>query len=51
MGSMNESRCAKEVFDMNEALDRVAGDRGLLKEIAHRPGRYGVGPCPERLCG
>ncbi|MDY6950461.1 MAG: Hpt domain-containing protein [Thermodesulfobacteriota bacterium] len=34
MASMSESQSSKEVFDVNEALDRVAGDQDLLKEIA-----------------
>ncbi|MDY6986575.1 MAG: Hpt domain-containing protein [Thermodesulfobacteriota bacterium] len=34
MGSMSKSLSAKQIFDANEALDRVAGDQDLLKEIA-----------------
>ena len=34
MASMSESQSTKEIFDVNEALDRVAGDQDLLKEIA-----------------
>jgi len=34
MASMSGSHSSKEVFDVNEALDRVAGDQDLLKEIA-----------------
>jgi len=34
MASMSESRSTKEIFDVNEVLDRVAGDQELLKEIA-----------------